>query len=118
MCMSLIGSASKASAGTACTGVNLAPYGQGGDRCYGPAADALNYADVRTQSRAGCVDIADGANNLLTSWVCGASGSWPGYAASVYVASYFGTWHKGVIRNNNTGNWGVFGLGYNCLGGC
>lgn len=108
----------KASAIQFCWGANLAPYGQGGDRCWGPAANAMNYAAVVTQGRAGCVDIADGANNLLTSWVCGGSGSWPANAAEVYLWNYFGTWRKGVIRNNNTANWGVFGGQYNCLNSC
>jgi hypothetical protein len=72
---------SSASAGNFCTYVWLAPYGSGGDRCWGPSQSTLNYAAVVTYERAGCVNIADGSNNLLASWVCGAAGSNPANAA-------------------------------------
>jgi hypothetical protein len=115
----LLSAVPRAQAGTFCTNVSLAPYGQGGDRCWGPSLLNLNYGDVHTQERAGCVAIADGSNNLLTQWKCGAAGSWPGFSAwaSIQPGGY-GSNQKAVIRNNNLSSWGKFGGGYNCYGGC
>ncbi len=109
-----LGAPSKAAAVGFCGGVYLAPYGQGGDRCWGPAVNGLDKGWVKTQERAGCVTIADGANNLLTSWVCGPAGSWPGLAASAYLFNTPGTWRKAVIRNNNLSLGGNFGGEYGC----
>jgi hypothetical protein len=111
-------SAQKAAASNFCTNVWLSPYGQGGDRCWGPSAQGLNFASVSTFTRAGCVSIADGSNNLLTSWVCGAAGSAPGYAAAAYYNSNYLQYRKAVIRNNNTSNGGQFSGGYNCFNPC
>lgn len=108
----------KAAASNFCTNVWLAPYGQGGDRCWGPSAQGVNYAQVVTYTRAGCVSIADGSNNLLTSWVCGGAGSAPGYAAAAYYPYNYSQYRKAVIRNNNTTNGGQFAGGYNCASGC
>lgn len=109
------GAAPNASANQAfCSGVSLAPYGQGGDRCWGPSANGLDMGWVITVQRAGCVTIADGSNNLLTSWVCGPAGSSPGLAASVFLASAPGVWRKAVIRNNNLSNSGNFSGIYGC----
>lgn len=91
----------KASATEFCTNVWLAPYGQGGDRCWGPSIQGLSYGAIRTFTRAGCVDIADGNNNLLESWVCGAAGSAPSLAAEIWYQQDFTNNHKAVIRNNN-----------------
>lgn len=115
----LMGSAPSAHASDFCTNVSLAPYGQGGDRCFGPSLKNLNYGQVVTHERAGCVAIADGSNNLLTIWKCGAAGSAPGFSAwaSIQPGGY-GTNQKAIIRNNNLSSWGVFGGGYNCYGGC
>lgn len=100
--------ASPASAGLFCNYVWLAPYGQGGDRCWGPAQRALNWASVRTYERAGCVNIADVNNNLTQSWACGGAGSAPGYAAAVGIPIYPNSYYKGVIRNNNLSFGGRF----------
>jgi len=107
----------KAEAGYFCQGVTLNPYGQGGDRCWGPSVPYLYYSDVRTTNRAGCATIADNANNLLTSWVCGPAGSEPGIAAWTSLFNGGGLPRKAVIRNNNTNNQGTFKGGYNCHGG-
>lgn len=109
--------APKASATNFCTQVNLAPYGQGGDRCWGPVKQWLNYGQVTTFQRAGCVDIADGSNNLLASWVCGAAGSSPQYAANIWYNSDLAGWHKAVIRNNNGSSSGTFSGAYSCYNG-
>jgi hypothetical protein len=91
-----------------CTNAWLSPYGQGGDRCWGPAKRALYRAEVITYERAGCVNIADGSNNLTQSWACGPSGSAPGYAAAVGIPIYPNFYYKGVIRNNNLSFSGKF----------
>ena len=106
-------SAPTASAGAFCSGVYLTPYGQAGDRCWGPAQKGLFYADIVTYERAGCVNIADVNNNLTQSWVCGAAGSAPGVAAQVSIP-HSGLYYKGVIRNNNTSQYGVFKGGMAC----
>lgn len=101
--------------GTAGSPVWVNPYGSGGDKCWGTAHYQLDWAAVRTYERAGCVTIAEGTT-LLTSWVCGAAGSAPEYAAE---ASKFNGEHyyKGVVRNNNLSN-GTYISGLNaCLGG-
>jgi len=97
----------------------LAPYGQGGDRCWGPATNGLDFAAVVTHERAGCVDIADGSNNLQHSWVCGAAKSAPGLAAEVGVAGGLVVYYKGVIRNNNESFSALFAGREKCVqGGC
>ena len=114
----LVVGAPKASAVDFCSGVTLAPYGQGGDRCWGPSRQSLNYSAIRTYQRAGCVDIANSSNVLLASWVCGAAGSAPGLAAAIgYNQDPLG-YHKGVIRNNNTSASGTFGGVFACANGC
>jgi hypothetical protein len=110
--------APQASAGQFCWNQQLAAFGKGGDRCWGPSQNTLDQGWVHTQDRAGCVNIADGSNNLLAAWNCGAAGSWPGAAASIYMLAYPGTWRKAVIRNNNTVNPGWFGGSYQCLITC
>lgn len=106
-----------ASAGNFCTNVSLSPFGQGGDRCWGPAISGLNYGGVVTNERAGCVNIADGSNNLQGSWVCGSKGSSPGVAAEKWIPASEANF-KGVIRNNNQSFSGTFSGRHNCWYGC
>jgi len=108
----------RASAVTFCGGVTLAPYGQGGDRCWGPSRESLNFAAVVTYQRAGCVNIASSSNVLLQSWVCGAAGSAPQYAASVTYLQDPRGFHKGVIRNNNLSYSATFSGNFGCANGC
>jgi len=108
----------RASAVSFCSGVTLAPYGQGGDRCWGPSRQGLNYSAVRTYQRAGCVDIANSSNVLLASWICGAAGSAPGLAAAIGYNQDLLGYHKGVIRNNNLSASGTFGGEFACANGC
>lgn len=75
------------------------PYGDGGDKCWGPAKYQLYWAIVRTYERAGCVTLAEGTD-LLTSWVCGPAGSAPNGSVTVSKYNYSYNW-KGVLRNNN-----------------
>lgn len=82
-----------------CYLVTLQPYGHSGDRCFGPGS-YIYGVNLVTHERAGCVTVADGANNLLESWRCGAAGSWPGPAVQLNYAND-GRWRKPVIRNNN-----------------
>lgn len=89
----------------------LAKYGAAGDKCWGPAQKGLTYASVNTPERAGCVNIADGANNLTQSWACGPQGYAP--AAQVWMP-ISETYYKGVIRNNNTNYPGSFIGEYAC----
>jgi hypothetical protein len=105
--------APKASASIFCANVQLAPFGSGGDRCWGPAMDAINWGEVRTTNRAGCVDIADASNNLLASWNCTAAGT----STTIFVSSPLGVYRKVVIRNNNTNNPGVFTGAQQCAWG-
>jgi hypothetical protein len=97
-------------------GQTLAPYGQSGDRCYGTMAYIFGTT-VETYERAGCIDVADGSNNLLQSWSCGAAGSSPGPAAEILLAND-GVRRKGVARNNNTSSSGYFGAGETCYSEC
>jgi hypothetical protein len=87
--------------GPFCERAYLQPYGHNGDRCWGPARAGMESASVITYERAGCVDIANGSNELMFSWVCGSAGSAPGFAASIYDFNHVGIYRKGVIRNNN-----------------
>jgi hypothetical protein len=91
-----------------CTNVWLNPYGSGGDRCWAPGHTTLYHAMVVTHERAGCVDIANGSNELLFSWVCGPAGSSPATAATIYDFAHEGVFRKGVIRNNNLSFGGHF----------
>jgi hypothetical protein len=100
-----------------CEGAFLAPYGQGGDRCWGPVHHLFGVGVV-TGERAGCVDIADGSNNLLRSWNCGPANSVPGEAANMFWGSNDGVNRKGVIRNNNTSYSGYFYGIESCYTGC
>ena len=84
-----------------CTNAYLQPYGKGGDRCWATGHTTLLSALVVTHERAGCVDIANGSNELMFSWVCGAAGSAPTSAASIFDFNHSGVFRKGVIRNNN-----------------
>ena len=94
----------------------LAPYGQGGDRCFGPAVFA-GSAGVVTYERAGCITWANTSNALLMSWVCGSAGSSPGSAAIIYAPND-GVRRKGVVRNNNLSYAAHFGGSVACYSGC
>jgi hypothetical protein len=75
-----------------CVNVWLQPNGE---KCWGH----LNYlaeAFVVTQEHAGCVDVADGSNNLLQSWKCVGDHSW-----TEIILGNDGTLRKAVIRNNS-----------------
>ncbi|MBK5218653.1 MAG: hypothetical protein JJE35_02525 [Thermoleophilia bacterium] len=110
----LLAAAPKASATLFCQNVQLNPYGQGGDRCWGPALKSLNWGQVLTVNRAGCVDIADTSNNLLSSWNCAAAGA----EATIFVSNDLTTYRKVVIRNNNVSNAGTFTGGQQCVLSC
>lgn len=84
-----------------CTGVWLNPYGSGGDRCWATGHTTLHSANVVTHERGGCVDIANGSNELMFSWVCGPNWSSPAAAATIWDFAHEGVFRKGVIRNNN-----------------
>lgn len=93
--------ASAAQAVQFCTRAYLQPYGHNGDRCWGTGRTTLGAAAIYTYERAGCVDIANGSNELMFSWVCAAAGSYPEYGAIIYDVWHEGVFRKGVIRNNN-----------------
>jgi len=106
-----------AHAGNFCTNVTLAPYGSGGDRCLSVAEKNLDISLVENHERAGCADITDTSNNLVTEWVCGAAGT--NVDATISAERAFEHYWKAIIRNNNVNNSGVFTGHYNCLGaGC
>jgi hypothetical protein len=84
-----------------CSKAYLQPYGHSGDRCWGPGHFGLIGASVSTYERAGCVDIANGSNELMFSWVCGSAGTAPNAAANIFDIYHEGIFRKGVIRNNN-----------------
>jgi hypothetical protein len=91
-----------------CTNVWLNPYGSGGDRCWATGRTNLIAAAVATHERAGCVDIANGANELMFAWLCGPAGSSPAAAAIIWDFAHEGVFRKGVIRNNNLSFGGHF----------
>lgn len=101
-------SSAQAASENFCTNAWLNPHGWGGDRCWAPGHTTLYQALVVTHERAGCVDIANGSNELMFAWVCGAAGSSPAAAASIYDFNHAGMFRKGVIRNNNTSQGGYF----------
>jgi hypothetical protein len=84
-----------------CTNVWLNPFGWAGDRCWSTGHTTLIAVDVVTHERAGCVDIANGSNELMFSWLCGPAGSSPAAAATIWDFAHEGVFRKGVIRNNN-----------------
>lgn len=84
-----------------CTRAYLQPFGHNGDRCWAPGHTNLFGAAIETYERAGCVDIANGSNQLMFSWVCGAANSFPAPAAEIFDIYHEGVFRKGVIRNNN-----------------
>jgi hypothetical protein len=74
----------------------LQPYGHSGDRCWG-ASRQLRGVGMTTFERAGCVDIANGSNELLRSWQCTGANS----ISEIVGIQQDGVNRKGVIRNNN-----------------
>ena len=109
----LMSHSSNALASEGFCGVTLQPYGQSGDRCWG-ASHHLRGVNMTTHERAGCVDIANGSNELLQSWQCVGS-----YSTSEIVGiSDDGVNRKGVIRNNNLSFTGWFIGSEFCYVGC
>lgn len=94
-------------------GVTLQPYGQSGDRCYG-ASHHIYGVNLVTYERAGCVDIANGSNELLQSWQCVGASS--GY--EIQGIPNDGVNRKGVVRNNNLSFTGFFNAAEFCWTGC
>jgi hypothetical protein len=91
-----------------CTQVTLQPFGHNGDRCWAPWHYSVIGETLVTFERAGCVDIANGANELMFSWVCGAAHSSPAAAAEINDFNHEGVPRKGVIRNNSLSFTGKF----------
>lgn len=69
---------------------------------------------MTTHERAGCVDIANGSNELLESWHC--VGKWSAY--EIIGIPDDGVNRKGVIRNNNLSFTGWFIGSEFCYTGC
>jgi hypothetical protein len=99
-----------------CTNVTLQPFGHAGDRCFGPMNNLFN-SSVITFERAGCVSVANGSNEIIMEWRCGAAGSSPGAAALIFPP-LDGVNRKGVIRNNNLSFTGRFQGAELCYSGC
>ena len=87
-----------------CNGASVAPYGQSGDRCWGPGQNLRTVTGTSAQHSV-CVNAANNGN-LVTSWVCGAAGGWPTLGFGCCV------WKNGVIRNNNSSLWTVIEKGW------
>lgn len=85
-----------------CPTVTLAPYGQGGDRCWGTMQYMFGI-NMETHERAGCVDVANGSNGLLQSWTCVGTYNTAKFHYSPTIR------RKGVVRNDNFTYTGVFG---------
>jgi hypothetical protein len=92
--------------------VNLAPYGQNGDRCWGPGRPLFNVY-MQTYQRAGCVNAANSSNQLLGIWQCVGANS--GYLINFQND---GIRRKGVIRNNNVSYVGYFAGSQTCYWEC
>jgi hypothetical protein len=90
-----------ARAGNFCQGVNLARYGQPGDRCTAPEGGWMYYVVVETSNAAGC-ETTQNNGVLLAAWTC--TGSY------TFTGSYHNSnnWSHGIIRNNNTNVAGTF----------
>lgn len=82
----------------------LAPYGQGGDRCWG-SMQYMYGINLVTYERAGCADVANGSNELLEAWTCIGS-------SNVMELHYTPSIRrKAVARNNNLTYSGFFSAG-------
>jgi hypothetical protein len=79
----------------------LAPYGQGGDRCWG-SMQYMYGINLVTYERAGCVDVANGSNELLQSWTCIGNSNVAEFHYEPTIR------RKAVARNNNLTNSGFF----------
>jgi hypothetical protein len=93
------GPISDANAGAAyfCNGAWLAPYGQGGDRCYGPGQYLTGVQAISGQHSV-CVNATQNGN-LVASWNCAPVSNWAGMG-------FDGSrWLNPVVRNNTTGAW-------------
>lgn len=92
------GPISNANAGAAyfCNGAWVAPYGQGGDRCWGPGQNLTGVQAIAQQSV--CVNAAQNGV-LVQSWNCAPAANWAGMG-------FNGTrWLNPVVRNNHPNNW-------------
>lgn len=101
-------SSAQAASENFCTSTWLNPHGWAGDRCWSTGHTTLYAVNVVTHERAGCVDIANGANELMFSWMCGPAGSSPGISQTIWDFAHEGIFRKGVIRNNNLSSGGYF----------
>lgn len=93
-------SSAQAASENFCTSAWLSPFGLAGDRCWAPGHTTLHSVNVVTHERAGCVDIANGANELMFAWACGPAGSSPAISQTIWDFAHEGVFRKGVIRNN------------------
>jgi hypothetical protein len=109
----LVANVQAAKAGENFCGVTLQPYGHSGDRCYG-ASHHIYGVNIVTYERAGCVDIANGSNELLQSWQCIGKES----SGELQGIPNDGVNRKGVIRNNNLSFTGFFNGAEFCYTGC
>jgi hypothetical protein len=82
----------------------LQPYGHSGDRCWG-TTQLIYDVNLVTYERSGCVDVANGNNELLQSWTCISS------ANSTSLLMEPSIRRKGVVRNNNLTYTGRFAAG-------
>ncbi len=114
VCLALmLSTASPASAGAFCSGVQLNPS----QICWGPAYAGLDYANVVTYNRAGCVAIANGSNQLQSLWRCGpAAGG--AIAAEVTIPPNPSANFKGLIQNYGVGVGTFTGHHLCALGNC
>jgi hypothetical protein len=103
----------KAAAAENFCGVTLQPYGQAGDRCWG-ASHHIYGVNMLTHERAGCVDIANGSNELLQAWQCVSSSN----VSEITGIPNDGVNRKGVVRNNNLSFTGFFNATEFCYTGC
>lgn len=108
MFLAMNSSSAQAASENFCTSAWLNPHGWGGDRCWSTGHTTLYAVNVVTHERAGCVDIANGANELMFAWMCGPAGSSPAAAATIWDFNHAGVFRKGVIRNNNLSSGGFF----------
>jgi hypothetical protein len=91
----------EANAENFCQGVNLARYGQPGDRCTAPNGGWMYYVVVETGANGGC-EATQNNGVQIDAWVCtGPHSAWGSYHNS-------NIWSHGIIRNNDTTKVGTF----------
>jgi hypothetical protein len=114
--------APKASAATEyqfCHGVNLAPYGQYGDRCNAWGGGYLAESKVYSWEHSVCIDYTNGVDsNLMYPWACG-DPPLNGIPSFRFVNFWNdGIYRKPIIRNNTTGDDTVAYGWYSCYTNC